>query len=84
MTYTATTYEVINLGNTRTVTLLEMIAGLEKALGIKAAMARLPEQPGDVPRTWASVDKARQLLGYVPTTSYEEGVEKFARWLTRG
>ena len=83
MAYTATPYEVINLGNTRTVSLREMIAGLERALGITATLTVMPEQPGDVPTTWASIDKARALLGYAPTTSYDEGVEKFARWLTR-
>ena len=83
MEYTATPYEVINLGNTHTVSLREMIAGLERALGLTADLAVLPEQPGDVPKTWASVEKARALLGYAPTTSYEEGIEKFARWVTR-
>jgi UDP-glucuronate 4-epimerase len=52
MEYTATRYEVINLGNTQTVQLREMIAGLERALGLKAVIERLPEQPGDVPQTW--------------------------------
>jgi UDP-glucuronate 4-epimerase len=79
--YTGSAYEVINLGNTRTVALDEMIAGLERVLGVKAVVERHPEQPGDVPRTWANVDKARTLLGYRPETSYEEGVERFARWL---
>jgi UDP-glucuronate 4-epimerase len=83
MDYTATSYEVINLGNTHTVTLREMIAGLERALGVTATLTVLPEQPGDVPKTWANIDKARALLGYAPTTSYEEGIVKFARWLTR-
>jgi UDP-glucuronate 4-epimerase len=79
--YTATPYEVINLGNNQTVTLAELIAGLEDALGIKARIERLPEQPGDVPQTWATVDKARALLGYEPTTRYPEGVKAFAGWL---
>ncbi len=83
MVYTATPYEVINLGNTHTVTLRDMIAGLERTLGVQATLQRLPEQPGDVPQTWASVDKARALLGYAPTTSYEQGVRKFAEWLER-
>ena len=81
MEYTATRYEVINLGNTQTVRLREMIAGLERALGLKAVIERLPEQPGDVPQTWANVDKARALLGFNPTTSYDEGVTRFAEWL---
>ena len=79
--YTATPYEVINLGNNHTVRLDELIAGLEQALGTKARIDRQPEQPGDVPQTWASIDKARALLGYAPTTSYAEGVQVFADWL---
>ena len=81
--YRATQYEVINLGNTHTVTLAAMIAGLERALGLKARIQRFPEQPGDVPRTWASVDKARALLGYAPSTDFDQGVRLFADWLAR-
>jgi UDP-glucuronate 4-epimerase len=83
MEYSGTRYEVINLGNTRTVQLREMIAGLERALGMKAAIEQHPEQPGDVPQTWASIDKARTLLGFTPATPYEEGVARFAEWLGR-
>jgi UDP-glucuronate 4-epimerase len=79
--YDRTPYEVINLGNNRTVTLSEMIAGLEDALGVRAVIDRQPEQPGDVPQTWANIDKAGRLLGYAPTTSYAEGVRRFAEWL---
>ncbi|MEQ1757804.1 MAG: NAD-dependent epimerase/dehydratase family protein [Vicinamibacterales bacterium] len=81
MKYTGSPFEVINLGNTQTVSLTEMIEGLESALGVKANLTRLPEQPGDVPQTWASVDKARRLLGYAPQTSYPAGVRKFVDWL---
>src|SRR5688572_32832060 len=81
MTYTGTPYEVINLGNTQTVTLAEMIAGLERALGVSARIERHPDQPGDVPRTWAKVAKARRLLGWEPRTRYDQGVAKFAEWL---
>lgn len=81
MEYQSTDYEVINLGNTRTVHLSEMIAGLERATGVTAKIERHPEQPGDVPQTWANVDKARALLGYNPTTSYAEGVKRFVDWL---
>jgi UDP-glucuronate 4-epimerase len=83
MAYSGSAYEVINLGNTQTVQLGEMIAGLERALGVTAIIERHPEQPGDVPRTWANVDKARALLGFNPTTSYADGVARFAEWLTR-
>jgi UDP-glucuronate 4-epimerase len=82
MEYRRSPFEVINLGNNQTVTLLEMIDGLEGALGRKALIDWQPEQPGDVPQTWANVEKGRQLLGYVPTTPFSKGVVKFADWLT--
>ena len=81
MEYQATGYEVINLGNTRSVHLSEMIAGLERATGVTATIERHPQQPGDVPQTWANVDKARALLGYNPATPYAEGVKRFVDWL---
>jgi UDP-glucuronate 4-epimerase len=81
MVYTATQYEVMNLGNTRAVSLREMVAQLEQALGVRASLERHPEQPGDVPRTCANIDKARALLGYSPTTPFERGVGQFAEWL---
>jgi UDP-glucuronate 4-epimerase len=83
MEYMGSAYEVINLGNRRTVSLHEMIAGLERALGMTASIERHPDQPGDVPQTWANIDKARTLLGYDPATSYDEGVARFAEWLQR-
>jgi UDP-glucuronate 4-epimerase len=81
MTYHATPYEVINLGNHRTVTLNELIAGLERALGVKARITRLPEQMGDVRQTYAEIEKARTLLGYEPTTTLETGLDNVAKWL---
>lgn len=79
--YDRTMYEVINLGNHRTLSLQEMIAGLEQALDVRATLDRLPEQPGDVPQTWARIEKARALLAYEPTTRYAEGVRVFSEWL---
>src|SRR5262245_40603959 len=76
--YTLTLYEVINLGNNHTVSLNEMIAGLESALGVRAIIERQPEQPGDVPQTWTNIAKARALLGYDPQTPFPEGARKFA------
>ena len=83
MAYTGSMYEVVNIGNTRTVRLSEMIAGLERALGVSARIERHPEQPGDVPQTWANIDKARSLLGYNPETPYDQGVHRFVEWLRR-
>jgi UDP-glucuronate 4-epimerase len=81
MRYRATPYEVINLGNNRAVTLGELVRALEDVLGVPAAIAPLPAQPGDVPQTWASVDKARRLLGYEPRTPLRSGLDRFAAWL---
>jgi UDP-glucuronate 4-epimerase len=78
--YAGSLYEVINLGNNRTLTLLEMIQGVEQALGAAAKITWLPEQPGDVPQTWARIDKARNLLGYEPHTTYRDGVARFVQW----
>lgn len=74
-------YEVINLGNSRTVSLSELVRALEEVLGVEAKVERKPEQPGDVPRTWADIGKARQLLGYEPRTDFLEGLRRFAAWL---
>jgi len=82
MAYTRTPYEVINLGNNRTVSLKEMIATLEAALGRVARLDWLPEQPGDVPQTWADIEKARVLLGYEPRTTFADGIHRFADWMS--
>lgn len=81
--YRRSNYEVINLGNNQTVTLLEMIEGLEAALGVKAQLQRLPEQAGDVPQTWADLTRAGTLLGYQPKVQFQEGVWRFAEWLKK-
>jgi UDP-glucuronate 4-epimerase len=80
MDYGASTYEVINLGGSRTVELRELIALLERELGREARIDRQPPQPGDVPQTYADVTKARRLLGYDPQTPIEEGIRRFVEW----
>ena len=79
--YDRSRYEVINLGNNQTITLREMIAGLEDALDKKALIEWLPEQPGDVPQTWADITRAQRLLGYSPHTTYRDGVKRFVDWM---
>ena len=78
--YRKTDYEVINLGESRTVELRELISLLEKELGKTAQIDRQPLQPGDVPQTFADIAKARRLLGYNPQTQIEEGIHTFVRW----
>lgn len=81
--YRASDYEAINLGESRTVELGELIELLEKALGRSALIDRQPAQPGDVPQTYADITKARRLLGYDPRTQIEEGIERFIEWYRR-
>ena len=74
-------YEIFNLGNNRTEQLMDMISIIEKELGIEAQKEMLPMQPGDVPETFADVEKARSKLGYEPTTPISIGIPKFINWL---
>jgi len=78
--YDDTGYEAINLGESRTVELSELISLLEKELHKKAEIDRQPLQPGDVPQTYADITKARRLLGYDPRTQIEEGIHRFVEW----
>jgi UDP-glucuronate 4-epimerase len=80
LNYRNSGYEVINLGNDQTITLSEMIATIETVVEKKACIDRQPEQPGDVPQTWAEISKARELLGYDPKTKFSDGVRAFYQW----
>ena len=73
-------YEVINLGESRTVELRELISLLEHELGRKAIIDSQPPQPGDVPQTFADISKARRLLDYNPQTPIEDGIHRFVEW----
>ncbi|TVR54644.1 MAG: NAD-dependent epimerase/dehydratase family protein [Puniceicoccaceae bacterium] len=83
LNYSATPFEVINLGNDRTVSLADLVAAIERAAGASARLDKLPEQPGDVPQTWADISKARRLLGYAPATTLEDGLAGFRAWFDR-
>jgi len=78
--YDGSDYEVFNLGESRTVELRELISLLEKELDTHAVIDRQPPQPGDVPQTFADVDKARKLLHYNPQTQIEDGIRRFIEW----
>ena len=73
-------HEIINLGESQTVELHRLIELLENALDLKAQVDRQPLQPGDVPITFANIDKARRLLGYDPQVKIEDGIPRFAEW----
>lgn len=74
--YDKSDYELFNLGNDQTITLSKMIETIESALGKKALINQQPEQPGDVPQTWAEISKSRECLSYNPKVSFREGVLK--------
>jgi UDP-glucuronate 4-epimerase len=73
-------YEIFNLGNHRSEELMHLIGIMEEELGVEAEKEMLPMQPGDVPATYADIDRAREKLGYEPTTPIEVGVPKFVQW----
>lgn len=78
--YDQSVFEIINLGNHRTIELHELISAVEETIGKKAVIDRQPEQPGDVPQTFADIGKAQKLLKYNPTTQLAEGLQAFYRW----
>lgn len=78
--YTASGFEIINLGNNYTVTLNELISSIERLTEKKAVIERYPDQPGDVPKTFADISKAKRLLGYHPSTRLDDGLAVFYRW----
>ncbi len=78
--YEGPMFDIFNLGENQTIELQHLIAAIEQALGRKAKINHLPEQPGDVPLTCADISKARQLLGYRPTTSLADGLPRFIEW----
>jgi UDP-glucuronate 4-epimerase len=73
-------FEIINLGNSTLIDLNHFIKVVEKAVGRKAKIKQYPEQEGDVPVTCASIDKAKNMLGWEPKVSIEEGMKKFVEW----
>ena len=73
-------FNIYNLGESQPITVNDLIAEIEKALGKKAVREKLPPQPGDVERTYADVTKAEKDLGYKPSTSIRDGLEKFTAW----
>ncbi|MEK6289373.1 MAG: NAD-dependent epimerase/dehydratase family protein [Acidobacteriota bacterium] len=80
MNYDRSQFEVFNLGESETVELRRLVELLEHALDKRAIIDRQPEQPGDVPVTYANIDRARRLLGYNPQTSIKAGLERFVDW----
>ena len=78
--YEGSLFDIFNLGENDTIQLKDLIAAIENALGKKAKINQLPEQPGDMPLTCADISKAQKLLCYKPTTRLSDGLPRFIEW----
>ena len=76
----AAPYRIYNIGNSKPVQLMDMIAALEKTIGIEAKKNFLPMQPGDVLETYANVDDLKADVGFSPETPIETGLARFVTW----
>ncbi len=76
-------FDVFNLGNSSPVLLSEMVEAIASAVGKPAKISRLPVQPGDVPITYADLQKSRRVLGYQPGILFTEGIRRTVEWIRR-
>jgi len=76
-------YKIYNLGESRPISVNDLVAALEEALAKKAVKDYQPRQPGDVDRTFADVTKAVNELGYNPSTTIEQGLNNFVEWIRK-
>ncbi len=74
-------YRVWNLGGDDPVRLDELIAKIGNVVGKEPRIEQRPMQPGDVDRTWADLARSGRELGYMPTTSIDDGLAKQWAWL---
>ena len=73
-------WRVVNIGNSKSESLLRFIEVLEGELGEKAKKNFLPLQAGDVPKTWADCSLLTELTGFKPSTPIETGIRNFVHW----
>ena len=73
-------YEVINLGNSTPISLIDMINTIGDIIQIKPKIKQMPIQPGDVITTYADISKAKRILNYQPKTNFKDGIKKFIKW----
>lgn len=73
-------YKIYNIGNNQPVRLRRFITAIENSCGIKAIENLLPMQAGDVPITYADVDDLIKDVAFKPSTSIEDGIDKFVKW----
>jgi len=73
-------FEVINLGESVTVSLIEMVQIISEEMGMKVNSEFVPMQPGDVTITYADISKAKRMIGYDPQTDFRSGIIRFLNW----
>lgn len=73
-------FQIYNLGGTQTISLRDLVRVVERVVGASAVIDWQPDQPGDVPITFANIDRARQALDYQPTTGVEAGIARQWAW----
>ena len=73
-------FEIFNLGGAATTTLADLVQWIGEELAIEPKIQYLPDQPGDVPITYADVSKAERMLGYSPQVPIREGIRRFVAW----
>jgi UDP-glucuronate 4-epimerase len=76
------TYDIVNLGNSDTISTLDLIKKIEQSVGRSAKLNLLPAQPGDVDKTYADITHANRTYGYSPRTNLDIGIPQFIDWLT--
>ena len=76
-------FEIVNLGGARPVTLSDLVATIEKVTGKTARLSRQPVQAGDVPVTYASVEKAERLFGFRARVPLADGLARSVEWFRR-
>ena len=81
--YDKTSFEIFNLGESHTTSVLDLVKLIENATGNKAIIDWQPTQAGDVPIPYADVSKAEKFLSYNPKTKPEEGIKKFVEWFKK-
>lgn len=77
-------FEIFNLGGAETTALSDLVRWLAEELAVTPRIEYLPDQPGDVPITYADVSKAARMLGYSPKVTIRQGLERFVEWYRKG
>lgn len=74
------TFDIINLGNSSPIKIIKFVKTLEEIVGEKAKIKLFPLPAGDMAKTYADISKARELLGWSPSTDLKQGLTKLWEW----